>query len=508
MQDHGRSPQRTESQSYSRQWAVWLACAVALVGMAGCRGSKPTYKPDPYIAREAKDGQAAYIEGSDREAIAHYTLALKRSWAIDDPLEIGHNAYNVAAVLAAVGFDNEARDCLREARAELRRAGQSTSAAWLLEAKIARSQGSLEDAVMAVQMAEQTAPCDEKKGLCDGDKCPLGCGVVHASYDECPIECSSACYQEEPWWKVHKHKKKKEDKTCRGCPDEDPESACLDPDRTKAAVHLLKAELACDQYDLALARGELAQARDRLGDEMDVATRAQIARIEGRILILEGRPGEGARRLDTEAYWLRRAKLYREIASATGAAGEAYEAAGEMLLASERYYRCARILFARDEWIASLAMIDRSLVLAVSVEDLDLQARLAFLFNLVDRAVKEAVAKQSKKESKSTSSPTPPAATTTPPAAPSNGAAPPADIAPPVPPPTLVVPPSVPVPPATPSTTVPPQAPSPQATSPVPRAQRNTTVRTRPVTDETLQALRSWSQRRVPPPATTDASSK
>ncbi|MBX3413940.1 MAG: hypothetical protein KF708_14715 [Pirellulales bacterium] len=493
-----------EAPRRSRPTAVWLACVVALLAIVGCKSSKPTYKPDPYIARAAKDGQAAYAEGSDREAIAYYTLALKRSWAIDDPLEIGHNAYNVAAVLAAVGFDNEARDCLREARAELRRAGQSQSAAWLLEAKIARSQGAVADAVMAVQMAERTAPCDEKRGLCDGEKCPLGCGVVHASYDECPIECSSACYEDESWWKAHKRKKKKEDKTCRGCPDEEPESPCLDPDRTKAAVHLLKAELACDQYDLALARGELALARERLGHDLDVATRAQIARIEGRILILEGRPGEGARRLDAEAYWLRRAKLYREIPSATGAAGEAYEAAGELLLASERYYRCARMLYARDEWLASLAMIDRSLVLAVSVEDLDVQARLAFLFNLVDRAVQEAVAKQSKKNG--TAPATPPA----PPAIPSNapptvpGSGPPLEPgAPPVPPPSLGAPPDSSVmPPAGAAPAVPaPDAATPPAGAAAPRAQRQTFVRTRPMTDETLNALRSWSQRRVPPPA-------
>lgn len=487
MQDHGRSNRRTGLPTCSRALCAWLACLAALAGSPGCQSSKPTYKPDPTIAREARNAQEAYAEGSDREAIGHFTLALKRSWAIDDPLEIGHNAYNLAACLAAVGFDNEARDCLREARAELRRAGQSQSAAWLLEAKIARSQGLVDDAMMAVEMAQQTLPCiEEPKGLCRADHCPLGCGVVHASHESCPGECPSPYPGKMSWWHS-KHKKKQEDKHCRGCPDEDPESACLDPARTQAAVYLLRAELACDQYDLALARGELSLARDALREEMDTATRATIERIEGRILLLEGQPLPAARRLDAEAYWLRRAKLYREIPSATGSAGEAYEAAGELLLASERYYRCARMLYARDEWLASLAMIDRAVALAVTVEDLDMQARLAFLFHLVDRAVQEAAARQAKR----TPSPqTPPA-----PGAMPRGPAPPtAPVAPPaVPPPPPTLPPAThPDPPPT-----PPAAPS---------AQRTPAVRPTTITDESISALRSWSLRRIektqaPPPS-------
>lgn len=471
MQDQGRSIQRADNRFLGQAMIAWLACLAALLGGAGCRSSKPTYKPDPTIAREAKSAEAAYAEGSDREAIAHYTLALQRSWAIDDPLEIGHNAYNLAACLAAVGFDNEARDCLREARAELRRAGQSESAAWLLEAKIARSQGLPADAVMAVQMAEQTLPCFEQehpRRAC-AEKCPLGCGVVHAAHEHCPGECPSPGPKPSKWAAKHK---KQEDKHCRGCPDEDPESPCLDPARTAAAIHLLKAELACDQYDLPQARGELSLAQELIGTNMDAATRAQIERLNGRILLLEGQSFPAARRLDSEAYWLRRAKLYREIPSATGSAGEAYEAAGELLLASERYYRCARMLYARDEWLASLAMIDRSVALAVTVEDLDMQARAAFLFHLVDRAVQAAAAKQTKR---------PPAAQTPPPA-------PPAE---PVPPPP-VAPPGSP-PPAPPSTF--PPATAPGVTHP--GAQRSPTSRPTTISDESISALRSWTLRRV-----------
>jgi len=103
---------------------------------------------DNEIARNTAAARGAYTSGNDGKAAAYYRRALGRARAMDSAPEIACNAYNLAVCLAA---DREGRDealsYLREAQIEFDRAGISAWELPLLEARIARAQSRVGDAV-------------------------------------------------------------------------------------------------------------------------------------------------------------------------------------------------------------------------------------------------------------------------------------------------------------------------------------------------------------------------
>lgn len=360
---------------YSPAWSPLALLLGALVLIApGCRG-RSEVRPDAEIAQHARAARTAYAEGEDADAIEEYRQALRRAWQIDDPVEIAHNAFNLAACLAAVGLYEEARDALAETRAELYRAGKSDADAWLLEAKIARSQGLFAEAATITESVAYLVPTVEGGAAPHGDRRARR----HAERtDSCEKDAEPAPPpRAHPWMaKVRKHRHQGKHAEKRQAEAE-----------TAIAVHLLRANLACDEGDLDRASNELDEARRRLRHLSDPSPRAEIEQVAARILLLSGQPGAAAQRLDVEAELLRQAGHYRELPPALSSAGEAYLQSGDPVAAADRFHRVARILYARGELLGALHFIERSVGLAVMTGDFDQQARLALLFGEVDRAV-------------------------------------------------------------------------------------------------------------------------
>ena len=130
-----------------------LAAALVLVG-AGCSTPPKIVPTDPEIERNVAVARGAYAAGSVEKAAGYYQKALQRARVMDSPSEIARNAYNLAACLAALHSYDAVRACIDEARLEFQRAGITCRELPLLEAKIARAQGRLQEAI-SLARAEQ-----------------------------------------------------------------------------------------------------------------------------------------------------------------------------------------------------------------------------------------------------------------------------------------------------------------------------------------------------------------
>lgn len=120
---------------------------VLLVWLAGCKTPGPKRPADPEMVRVTSAASQAFARGSLEQAARLYARALRRARAMDDAVEIGNNAYNLAACMVRLESCDEARVLLVEAKREFERAGRETSPVVLLEAKAARLMGQLDDAV-------------------------------------------------------------------------------------------------------------------------------------------------------------------------------------------------------------------------------------------------------------------------------------------------------------------------------------------------------------------------
>lgn len=135
-----------------------LLLSVSLLLAAGCSSPPKVVRPDPDIERNAAAGRAAFAGGGAEQAAAYYRKALDRARLVDNPAEIGRNAYNLALCLTLMKRYAAARALLDEARAEFGRAGLDPQEIQLLEAKTARRQGRAAEAVSLAQtLAEALA---------------------------------------------------------------------------------------------------------------------------------------------------------------------------------------------------------------------------------------------------------------------------------------------------------------------------------------------------------------
>ena len=357
--------------------AVCTAALVALAAMGGCRSTSRRDEGDAEVRRHAEAARLAFAEGADTEAIDRYRLAVRRAWLLDDPVQIGTNAYNLAATLAAVSRYAEARDWLREARAELVRAGRDPANVQILEAKIARQQGAFFEAVAISDSVHRAVhvPGGERPNS----------SLRAAAHKPHQIGAASYVHGQGGLIPLSDLPKRLSDRRRRK------RRSSKHQDRAAAEVqlHLLWASLAMDQADLDRAAEEIETARRYMARVRDLAVHAELERVAARLLLFEGRPLDAAARFDAEAELLRHGESYREIPAAYEAAGGAYESAGVFDLAAERYVRVARILYALDELTAALLFIDRAFPLAEVTGDVDLLGRVSIVFNEAARAVEE-----------------------------------------------------------------------------------------------------------------------
>jgi len=125
------------------------AAATLLAGLilSGCASSKPrtSAPPDPELSRLSSLARASFDKGSALDARRLYEQALTRALATDRSLEIGVASYNLAVCLFAAGDYEAARRHVRVARQELTAAGHDAADTWLLEARLARREGEIEE---------------------------------------------------------------------------------------------------------------------------------------------------------------------------------------------------------------------------------------------------------------------------------------------------------------------------------------------------------------------------
>lgn len=347
----------------ARLWRTlgWsLLCGAVL---SGCRSNKNDDE-DRLVRRNADKARVEYYNGDDPKTIRDYLLAVKRAWLIDDPEQISHETYNLAAVMTSLGAYAEARDWLCEARAEARRADLNEAEIWLLDAKCARQMGCLEAATQMTDYAASQAALRHKHWRRDpSDVKPPATSTLAG-------KALAKADDRRAWW--HKaaaaitpgHETAKE--------------AELDVEQRQAAraqVALLRANLACDVTDLNAARNELASARRQLPLVANRAVHAEAERVEGRIQLISAQPQAAAGQFDLEADLLRKAEVYREIPYASFDAGECYDMAGEAWMAADRYLRAARMLYACQAWWDAMLALEQALPLIDAICDGELAGR-------------------------------------------------------------------------------------------------------------------------------------
>jgi tetratricopeptide (TPR) repeat protein len=302
-----------------------IVCVVLMAG--GCR-STPITPPVPQAAddsrlrRLAEDGREQFAEGDVDSAIKNYRKAIRRGWALDDPAEIGTIAFNLAATLLSIGETNEARDWLIESRSELTRAGKSVGNTWLLEAKIARSEGRVTDAQSYIALAEcASAPCEVDN--VDGACCHGG--------DPCEKKTCGACLP------------------CVGdkLNEEERKKRCVTA--YEAQILLAKAHIANDFGDVVQATALLRCARQTIENSCQRDLRSEIENVAGHIHLNREEPLQAAVHFDREADALRQAGNLRQIPYALQLAANAYVDGGRLDLAANRWCRAARVFHGRGD---------------------------------------------------------------------------------------------------------------------------------------------------------------
>lgn len=149
------------------------AAALAAAVTAGCaspQGAAGGPATDPELARLASTARKSFDKGSAEQAARLYLRALEMARAADDSIEIGNNAYNLAACLVAMDKHEDALTFLREASREFERMGRDLADILLLEAKAARLAGQADE---ALALANQVLP-SLKKGSTEAYRLQVG----------------------------------------------------------------------------------------------------------------------------------------------------------------------------------------------------------------------------------------------------------------------------------------------------------------------------------------------
>jgi len=367
----------------ARAWN-WLPLLLLFLVGIGCR-SNPNRESaiDTQVRRHADAARIAFSEGADAEALERYRLAVKRAWTLDEPIDVGRSAYNLAACLASVGHWAEARDWLAEARADLWRGGQSLREAWLLEAKIARQQGLLDESAAIADVLLDKHPGPAIRRVCHHD----GPAETPPGLPPPPSHLCCARFDSQSL------AREKAQRLANRCREKQRYSRPKENHSTDVQVHLLQANLACDMGDLETAQAELALARALLCASTNPSVRAEACRASARIWLLAGEPLEAGRDFDREAELMRLGKHYREIPYALYDAAEAYASAELAPEAADRYLRTARTMYARDAYLDALIIIDEGLPWVEMSANPDLEGRMAVLFREVAVAVEKAAEK-------------------------------------------------------------------------------------------------------------------
>lgn len=148
-------------KSATGNWLLALGFAGLVPMFSGCSTPPPPSPERTELSQITTTARRAYEQGSPAQAVRLYGSALKRVRVQDDPVEIGNNAYNLAACLLSIERYGEARSLLLEAKREFARAGCPVTLVLLLEAKAARLQGRAEEALTLADQVLATLKQDD-----------------------------------------------------------------------------------------------------------------------------------------------------------------------------------------------------------------------------------------------------------------------------------------------------------------------------------------------------------
>ncbi|HMP77015.1 MAG TPA: hypothetical protein PKE12_12040 [Kiritimatiellia bacterium] len=125
---------------------------LALCGSAGCAGPRvATSSPDAMLAQYISSAQSAFALGSFDRAGRFYELALQRARAMDDAVEVGKQAYNLAASLVLQERPADALPYLAEAEAAFARLRRDRGPVHLLRARALRASSQAAAAKLEIQ---------------------------------------------------------------------------------------------------------------------------------------------------------------------------------------------------------------------------------------------------------------------------------------------------------------------------------------------------------------------
>ncbi|TWT79906.1 hypothetical protein CA13_13140 [Planctomycetes bacterium CA13] len=343
----------------STQWTLFAIIAIIGFGQLGCRSTADSPpKVDATLGRFSSNASEAFAEGDIDDAIEQYRKAIRRAWAIDDPYESGTNAYNLAACMTSAGKDTEAKDWLLDARTELCRAKSSAGNAWLLEAKIAQQECRFEEANIYVDRAACcNPPCEGTPGgctCCSQDPCKESCVTV--------IPCVGS-----------RIKQKKATEQCE--------------DDYNAQIHLARARLAAEVYDIKCAKQHFDCACELASEVCSEALQAELQNVAAMIHLAKGEILQAAWHFDKEAKHLRLAGNYREIPVALELAAAAYEQSGHTEIATNRMCRVARIWYGRGDSKQAWSYVQQAIRLAEYSYDESPRIRLALLVQEIEKTL-------------------------------------------------------------------------------------------------------------------------
>lgn len=137
-----------------------LLSALALLALSDCALRPVSTAPpgDSQLSRTSNLARVAFDRGSTAQAASLYEMALKRARAMDDAVEIGNAAYNLALCRVILGELDLAEASLAEARVAFERGGSIPADVLMLEATVAQRQGRPEQSLVLADQVLSTSP--------------------------------------------------------------------------------------------------------------------------------------------------------------------------------------------------------------------------------------------------------------------------------------------------------------------------------------------------------------
>ena len=149
----------------------------------------------------------------------------------------------------------------------------------------------------------------------------------------------------------------------------------------QAQIHLAKARVAAESFDIACACVEFEAACELAKSVCNWDLHAELQNIAALIHLAKDEPYLAAKHLDQEASFLNRAGNYREIPVALEHAAAAYESGARFGEASDRMLRVARIWYGRGEPETSWKKAQEAIRLNEFAGDDEQTIRIALLVN-------------------------------------------------------------------------------------------------------------------------------